>query len=155
MFSFVTCPCYVDIINGHNKPISTICTCIYYRSEILSSPYRFILIYKYISVSETESIEVDHSLVEEEVEPRQIMDDPLKSSKRRKQLRRTRWTTPERECVETHLRNYISKGIVPGKLACEECKRESKDILEKRDWKNIKYYAYHRIVQNQKWPCDK
>lgn len=56
----------------------------------------------------------------------------------------------ESQAVFKFFRVQIKTKIVPGKILCEKCINESQGILNKRSWKDIKYYAKNQITRMSK-----
>ena len=61
------------------------------------------------------------------------------SGRRAKFIRRP-WTSDEKKAIFEEMGQYISRGKVPGKVACENTIRKHSDVLKSRDWKAIKYF---------------
>nr|XP_023019945.1 uncharacterized protein LOC111508612 [Leptinotarsa decemlineata] len=73
-------------------------------------------------------------------------DEPIK--KKRKGHRP--WTQNEKIAVTNFFRVAIKKKIVPGKVMCEECIRNSGEVLNQRRWTDIKYYIKNYITKLNK-----
>jgi len=50
------------------------------------------------------------------------------------------WTPEEKQAVIKNLGSYLSQRVLPGKMACERCIEKSRPVLDKRNWKVIKYF---------------
>ncbi|XP_077091528.1 uncharacterized protein LOC143742525 [Siphateles boraxobius] len=55
------------------------------------------------------------------------------------------WTTDECAVVERHLRKFIVRSHVPGKMDCQRCVDAEAQALGNRDWKAVKYFIKNRI----------
>ena len=59
------------------------------------------------------------------------------------------WTTKEKDAVFKSLGHLIRQGRLPGKLECERCKAQAKDILNDREWTANKYYVKNQISKRK------
>jgi len=60
------------------------------------------------------------------------------------------WTPEEKDAVITFFRSAIKKNIIPRKEDCEKCQSQNSG-LERRSWREIKYYVYNyckKVRQN-------
>ena len=56
------------------------------------------------------------------------------------------WTPEDCVAVERHLRKFILRNEVPGKMDCQRCITEEPQALVNRDWKAVKYFIKNRIT---------
>lgn len=63
--------------------------------------------------------------------------------------KRRPWQQNEVKAVEKHLKKYIAIMKVPGKNACMEAIR-LEPCLEKRGWRNVKYFIKNQINTRQR-----
>ena len=55
------------------------------------------------------------------------------------------WTADECAAVERHLRSFIVRSRVPGKMECQRCVDAEAQALANKDWKAVKYFVKNRI----------
>ncbi|XP_073694436.1 uncharacterized protein [Garra rufa] len=60
------------------------------------------------------------------------------------------WTSDECAAVERHLRKFIVRNQVPGKMDCQHCVDAEAEVLVNRDWKAVKYFIKNRISSIRK-----
>ncbi|XP_048032130.1 uncharacterized protein LOC125267237 isoform X1 [Megalobrama amblycephala] len=69
------------------------------------------------------------------------------AKKRGKQTAARRcWSADECAAVEKHLKKFITRNQVPGKMDCEHCIEAEPEVLGTRDWKAVKYFIKNRIT---------
>ncbi|XP_054874448.1 uncharacterized protein LOC118470783 isoform X2 [Amphiprion ocellaris] len=64
--------------------------------------------------------------------------------------KKTPWQQTEVQAVERHMKRFITSFTVPTKSDCEKCLHAEPEALQKRDWKNLKFYIYNRITAYKK-----
>ena len=67
-----------------------------------------------------------------------------------KKINKNPWTEEEVAAVKSHLSKFFYLNTVPGKQDCEECKKKSGTILERRSWRQIKYFVHNKIRKHLK-----
>jgi hypothetical protein len=60
------------------------------------------------------------------------------------------WSNAEKKCILDHLGYLVRQGKVPNKQESEECILKGKGVLEKRDWKTVKYWVKNQISKRNK-----
>ncbi|KAM3593454.1 uncharacterized protein V6R79_013299 [Siganus canaliculatus] len=62
------------------------------------------------------------------------------------QKKKTPWQQKEVQAVEKQMSRFITSCIVPNKSDCEKCLKAEPEALKHRDWRNLKFYVYNRII---------
>ncbi|KAL6476808.1 hypothetical protein MHYP_G00153070 [Metynnis hypsauchen] len=66
------------------------------------------------------------------------------------QKKKRPWQQTEVQAVERHMNRFITACTVPAKSDCERCLRAEPEALKNRDWQNLKFYVYNRIMAYKK-----
>ena len=62
-------------------------------------------------------------------------------------------SSKEKEAVFTHLKRFIIKKELPGKLDCLQCIQKSSPVLDNREWTRVKYFV--KKCHCQRWNAKK
>ncbi|KAM3618408.1 uncharacterized protein V6R79_020019 [Siganus canaliculatus] len=62
------------------------------------------------------------------------------------QKKKTPWQQKEVQAVEKQMSRFITSCIVPNKSDCEKCLKAEPEAVKHRDWRNLKFYVYNRII---------
>ena len=60
------------------------------------------------------------------------------------------WTQEEKRAVLSQLDHLVREERVPQKKECMECKEKSAGVLDKRDWRGIKYFIKNQITKRKR-----
>lgn len=63
---------------------------------------------------------------------------------------RTRWTNEQVDVVKKHFHQHINKKTAPKKKECENLKEQYPELLNNKNWVQIKTYVYnvYRMKKN-------
>ena len=68
-----------------------------------------------------------------------------RKEKKRNKASHKMWSSKEKEAVFRHLKRFVAKKELPGKLDCLNCIQKSSPVLDNREWTAVKYFVKNVI----------